>query len=575
MRSLIFLLALLVPASAQETLIREVFDAKTDTHVEVLALFTHVSHGGFMPVRVKIANNQERSHSVDLAFESSTMYSNKLQTRSSFEIGAPAGKTVTRDILVPLSSTPSNHTSPNLVVRLGGSMGSSSNSNYNSTPANRPAVLMSEALFTPNASILDAESAKHGGYSRGYGNHSFSGKFDPKQLPDDWLAYSGFDSVMMTENDWSVVPAGGRNAILSWLRLGGQLVIYHSGNATLGTLGIPEDSSFGIVALKTIGSDLKLDASATVRLVDGGNPILTRGSSIINNYSGSWPLQTLFGPKDFNYGLFIAVLILFGILVGPINLFLLAKSGQRHRLFITTPLISLGASILLVGIIIFQDGFGGNGVRRVLMEVRPDQGGNSAYLHQEQFSRTGILTSGRFTVDPACFIVPVPIAKSRWSRYTANHDTSGTFDLQPRDAKLDGSGDWWQSRSEHGHALSAVIPTRGRIERTAQADQMVSTFDFPIETLFYLDASKQWHRAETIRTGAPFTLVPVDATFAEPALIQEVNGFTERNRDFLERARKRTGHFVAITSEAKGIATLPGIRWKKTRTIITGPIISP
>ena len=284
-------------------------------------------------------------------------------------------------------------------------------------------------------------------------------------------------------------------------------------------------------------------------------------------------MQILFGSQAFNYGIFIAVLILFGILVGPINLFVFAKSGQRHRLFITTPIISLAASLLLIAIIIFQDGFGGQGMRRVLMEIRPDAGGNSAYLHQEQFSRTGILTSARFKVEPACLMLPVPIDKTRWARYTSDYNTSGNFNLQPAGGKLEGTGDWWQSRSEHGHALSAVIPTRGRIERTDKTDQLVSTFDFPIETLYYLDNSKEWHRAESIATGKPFTLVPIDASMAEPALVKEVNAFTARNRGFLGRARNRTDHFIAITSQAKGIDTLPGIRWKETRTIITGPVV--
>ena len=37
MRPLLILLALLLPLAAQETMIREVFDPKTDTHVEVTA----------------------------------------------------------------------------------------------------------------------------------------------------------------------------------------------------------------------------------------------------------------------------------------------------------------------------------------------------------------------------------------------------------------------------------------------------------------------------------------------------------------------------------------------------------
>ena len=447
-----------------------------------------------------------------------------------------------------------------------------SNTMSTTMPNTMPAVLMSEALFTPNASVLDAASLK-GSSSRGYGNQTFAGKFDPKQLPNDWLAYSGYDSVIMTDADWSNVPPGGRNAILSWVRLGGQLVVYTATKSSLATLGIPEQSSFGTVELQPIASDMKLNANDTITLVGTRNPAAKRSSSITNDYQSGWPLQILFGSQAFNYGIFIAVLILFGILVGPINLFVFAKSGQRHRLFITTPIISLAASLLLIAIIIFQDGFGGQGMRRVLMEIRPDAGGNSAYLHQEQFSRTGILTSARFKVEPACLMLPVPIDKTRWARYTSDYNTSGNFNLQPAGGKLEGTGDWWQSRSEHGHALSAVIPTRGRIERTDKADQLVSTFDFPIETLYYLDNSKEWHRAESIATGKPFTLVPIDASMAEPALVKEVNAFTARNRGFLGRARNRTDHFIAITSQAKGIDTLPGIRWKETRTIITGPVV--
>ncbi len=209
------------------------------------------------------------------------------------------------------------------------------------------------------------------------------------------------------------------------------------------------------------------------------------------------------------------------------------------------------------------------------MEVRPDAGRNAAFLHQEQISRTGILTGSRFTVDPACLFVPVPIAKSRWARYTTDYRTSGTFNLQPDGGKLAASGDWWQSRSEHGHALTAVVSTRGRIERAASADTMVSTFDLPLETLYFLDSENQWHRAENIATGKPFTLTPIDATLAEPALAREAMGFTNRNRELLNRAKNRAGHFVAIASQAPAIDTQPGIRWQETRTVITGPVATP
>lgn len=571
MRIASLLLAASLAVSAQETMLREVADTKTDTHIEVLALFSEPSRGGFFPVRVKIANNLNSDKSVSLDFKSSVGYNN-LSTRSSFGFTAPAGKTVTTDIMVPLCSSPSTYHDEQMVsVEMSGSLGRASNTIRCTTHHAEPGVLLSEALFTPNASLLDAEITKKSG-SR-YGNNTFASKFDPRQLPSDWLAFSGFDSVLMTDSDWTKTPAGARNAILSWVRLGGQLVVYSSTSATKGSLGLSEDAGYGSILVRDIGSDLKLPINQTLEVVDAMNPVAKRVASTRGDYDGTWPLQGQFGEKAFNYGLFIAVLVVFGILVGPVNLFVLANSGRRHRLFITTPLISLGASLLLIALIIFQDGFGGRGMRIALMEVRPDAGQNAAFIHQEQVSRTGILTASRFTVDPACMMLPVPLKKSRWSRYTSDYNTNGTFNLQPSGSGMEATGDWWQSRSEQGHTLTAVLPSRGRIEQGSKAGEYVSTFDFPVKTLYFRDAAKLWHRAEDIRTGKPFTTEPVEAAIAEKAIAEESNRFGSRHRNLLNRAKNRPGHFVAITEEAPGIATHPGIRWQETRTVITGPVV--
>jgi hypothetical protein len=574
MLRLLLFLSFTISLFAQETMIREVADPVTDTHVEVLALFSKPSSGGYFPVRVKIANNLKYKQSVYLDFEGSSDFSNDLTTNSSFSFTADAGKTVTRDILVPLNPSGGySHSGggSSINVKLSGSMGSSSNQIRADRDNSQPSVLLSEALFTPNASTLDSETTAK--YTSRYGSTEFAAKFDPKQLPDDWLAFSGYDSVIMTDADWSDIPPGGRNAILSWLRLGGQLILYSTGSSNRAALGLPDETSYGSIQIKSISQDLKLEAQATVQLVTD-NPNKPQQTSLRNEFESGWPLQSKFGSQAFRYGLFIAVLVLFGILVGPINLFVFAKSGQRHRLFITTPLISLAASLLLIVLIIIQDGFGGNGMRRVLMEVRPDGDLNAAYLHQEQFCRTGVLTNSDFTIDTPVAFSPVSIADSRWARFTGRSGDKGSFDLQPEGGKMQASGDWFQSRSEHGHVLSAVISTRGRIEKTTTANTLISTFEYPIETLYYLDEKKQWHRAENINTGKSFTLTPIDTTMVDPILTDESNAFGERNQNFLNTTKNRPGHFVAITTKAPGINTNPSIRWKETRTIITGPIVS-
>lgn len=570
MLRLLFFLALALPVSAQETIIREVFDPATDTHVEVLALFSKPSPVGYLPVRVKIANNLKSESRIQLDFTSQSDYNDDLRTQSSFDLSASGGKTVTRDILVPLNPACGYYGGKNVVVTLSGSMGRTSNSIRSSIGNAQPSILLSESLFTPNASSLDSEmNAKISSSGRG-GSSEFAAKFDPRQLPDDWLAFSGYDYVMMTDGDWGNIPPGGRNAILSWVRLGGQLVIFATSSATPESLGVPPETSFGTIIIRSIPSTLKLDAPEVVKLVTRSG--LPQHASLGTNFQSNWPLQKLFGEQTFRYALFVIVLIVFGILVGPVNLFVFAKSGQRHKLFITTPLISLGASLILIVLIITQDGFGGSGMRRVLMEVRPDSGVNAAYVHQEQFSRTGVLTGSDFTINTPVILQPVPIAASRWARYTGGSNAKGNFNLQPADGKLQASGDWWQSRSEHGHVLSAVVSTRGRIERTDTPGTCLSTFEFPIDTLYFLDESKQWHRADKITAGKRFTLAPVEAAMVIPALTAEAKAFANRNQEFLKSAMTRPGHFIAITKSAPGIDTNPSIKWQETRTVITGPV---
>lgn len=571
MLRLILFLALALPVSAQETMIRAVFDPVTDTHVEVLALFSKPSSGGFFPVRVKVANNLKINSRIRLGFESKPDYRDSLQASSSFTLETPAGKTVTRNIMVPLSPPGGYYGESNVAVILSGSLGVANNTIRSSIDDKQPSVLLSEALFTPNASLLDsAISSKFS--SSGRGSTEFAGKFDPKQLPDDWLAFSGYDSVILTDSDWTNIPPGGRNAILSWVRMGGKLVIYSTTSATSAALDLPAETGYGSIVIERITSDLKLDAPKVVELVTKNTNTPMQVSNA-GDFQKGWPLQTLFGEQTFRYALFIIVLIIFAILVGPVNLFVFAKSGERHKLFITTPIISLAASLVLIALIITQDGFGGNGMRRILMEVRPDAGVNAAYIHQEQFCRTGVLTGSDFTLSPPALLQPVAITASRWARFTPGNGSKGNFHLQPSDGKLKVSGDWFQSRSEHGHVLATVISTRGRIEKTETPGSFLSTFEFPIDKLYYQDEAKQWFRADGITAGKNFTPTPVDFNMALSALTKEAAAFAERNKRMLKNAIQRPGHFVAITNQSPGIETNPSIKWKQTHTVITGPVV--
>lgn len=564
------LLSCIPLANAQAVLFRQVFDPVTDTHVEVTSLFSSPALGGFHPVRVFISNRQNIPHSINLSFHSSRDYRSSLSTSSDFSFYIEPGKSATYDIVVPLAPQNGYASYEQFKVKLTGSMGKNSHEDNVRFSLTQPLVLLSDTLFTPNGSALDSELASRG--SVGYaGGGQFSSRFSPSQLPDDWRAFSGFDSILMTDDDWMAIPPGPRHAITAWLRLGGHLIIYSENppnNAT--ALGLPLESSYGEYAIKPI-SGVKLDPKATVDLVNR-RASKTRLAAITNDFKSTWPLQKELGEKSFNSAVFILILIAFGIVVGPVNLFIFAKSGRRHRLFITTPVISIATSLLLIVLIVFQDGFGGEGRRLVLMEVRPDENQNAAFIHQEQFSRTGVMTSPSFSIHASSQFVPVPIKSSRWSRFTDSYRSSGNYDIQPTGSKLFASGSWFQSRSEQGQLVTAVIPTRGRIELAKEAGFLVSNFDFTIKTLLFRDDEGKWHRAESLTKGTPVKLTSIDPTMVQPILNDLNLKFTGRNQSFLKKVQERNGHYIAITSEAPAIETHPSIDWKTT-TIITGPIV--
>jgi len=595
-RALLISILFAAPLAAQENLFIHVPDPKSKTKVEAVALFSRPAPGGFLPVRVSINNAGEQDGSIDLKTTAGdgSFGDEGGEMTSSFKLDAPAGKSTSHDILIPcntlLNFGHGRGGSAVVNVSMSGAFGSNAgglNTNYSD---DQPAVLLSESLYTPNASLLDAEVGKRS--SSHYGI-AFAGKFSPNGMPEDWRAYSGYDAVGMTDSDWGTLTPGARNAILRWNRLGGQLVIYAvSANSDLATLGIATAAagersalrSFGSVAILPAAPALALEAVSTVDLFSNNKGILPPlNSSIRTDFSShSWPLQIEFGNEVYNYGLFIIILIGFGILVGPVNLFVFAKSGRRHRLFITTPIIALGTSVLLVALIILIDGFGGRGKRVALMEIRPDDGENSAYIYQEQISRTGVLLGGGFALTEPAAITPVPLsANSQWSRLTDQNNGGGMrYDARLRDGKLEVDGDWFQSRSEQGQLLRAVIPTRGRIEIRSSAGppSMLSTFGFPITTLYYLDESGGYWCAEKIEPGKVFTCrvaQPLEiATFSS----QAIGSFSTRSGIALKPLllNERGGrHFMALTESAPGIETFKGIDWSLTRTYITGPVTKP
>lgn len=574
-------------STAQEQLLRNVYHAPSNTWVEVSCLLGKLPSYGYAPIRVTVKNGTDRDLKLRLDFSSSPdQYSYSLgnnNTSSHFSLVGRSGETNSYDLIVPVNTntqTSRYNNGSNLdLTLLASGFDIVKGSMFSENSADWPAVLMSSELYVPNSSTLDSHINKSSSSSSK--DLTFAGAFDPKKLPEDWRAYQGQDVIMMTSEDWRSVSPGARLAILEWNRLGGKIILYTENTSEdLATLHIDKSlagqrkttRSLGQVRLIKLPTASRLQAAKTEKLIKDRNLYKSSHSSILNSYARSWPLQDLLGEKHFNIALFTIILFAFGILVGPINLFVFAKSGQRHKLFITTPIISVAASVLLIITILIQDGFGGKGHRIAIVDVQPHE--NKAYITQEQTARTGVLLGNTFETSEPTMITPIALASSRWTRVLKDGKANSTYEANHGKQGIRLSGDWFQSRSVHGHLLHTIRPTRAKLELTGTeaSPALSSTFEFDLGTVYYQDESAQWWVADSLKKGASLTLRKSNQGEFTTWLNKQKKNFSKINADKLERLSASQKRFYTFTDQFKVTETSQAINWLTTKALITGQL---
>jgi hypothetical protein len=550
-------------ACAQQSFGSFEFDKATSTRLEIESVFDPPPPTGFLPVRVLVANGlpQANSWALDFSSRRGGYGGNDSTIDSRFTVAAGPGETITFRLLVPLATNyQTSSGGDNITVKVSGTAGATRQGQVpGQSTDDCPAIAISKRLAEKSLTALDDALGKSKG--RSYGNGGFASRFDPEMLPEEWLGYSGFDVVMITGDEWLKVTPGARAALLQWTRFGGRLHLYTSNSsAILSNFGLPSatprhlERTLGEIEIRPWNDDA-LDAPATVSLY-AGLPYRMAALREQFHHSSNWPLLTALGERSFAGWQVIVFLFVFGILVGPVNLFVLAPSGRRHRLFFTTPAISLGASLLLIVVILFQDGMGGAGRRFIAIELRPEE--SSAFVTQEQVSRTGVLLSSAFALSPATLVQQVrgSVHGSRWS------------------------GTWFQSRTEQGQMLQTIVPTRGRIELVPPAAPeaapvIVSSLDIKLDSLGYRDADgRLWQAPAAVEKGIKISLVPAESRSMAIGSTDGCGLAHDHLRKSLVTRLEQNSSFVGLSRSAPGfsIDTLPSIRWSDDRVFVFGPV---
>lgn len=574
MKILVFLtfFASLVSVHAEE-LSREVFN--DGSSITIIAPLGVLPSGGYAPIRVEIENKGSKDFtwglkSVTEAY-SDHYFRNRGESKISAEFGlnCPAGESRNVELLVPVQQRREGGINNRSITITGSSPAYPDRQVFASMSGeiseDSYCLTLSDDLPQNIRNNIQAELLSRFGKHRSSGSTASTGVFEINKLPQDWSAYAGLDALFLTLGDSKKLSPGVSNALSQWVLGGGRVVVLNSGDET-----VPDSarkSGFGSWEVRDVGTDFANVVLGTIL----GEDTITKAVS--RDYSSqSWEIGQALGKRSMHSGLLILALLIFAILVGPINLFIWANKHRRHRLFVTTPLISLGASVILVIIIIFQDGFGGDGARAVAIDVG-EPGSTSAAIVQEQFSRTGILFSSGFTLDEHSVMVPVPPPESDFNR-TDSKSFTGEFSYSAETID-DGwkiSGEWFSSRSEQAQIIRSVIPSRERLELLAGTGnpRLASTFSYPLSDVFYADASGEVFFASSIAPGETVTLKPSSSFDRQESLNPVFTRFARTRQSNLKRLISRPNSFAATATGAPAIATLKSIDWQESPALITG-----
>lgn len=571
--SLLLVLAPMGHLVAGEQVFRHDYRDFGDTFVEIQSVFGTVARQGSLPYRITIRNQSGRPRVWTVTMSEGNQ-GRPLTTKATHRIEVENGAEVVREVTLPFAPAFLAYDYRNLDIEVSASgIPSESRTTSDQTPQNFPMIGMSKALAERSLTRLDAE-VRNANSSNPY----FAKLFEPEHLPVEWIGYTGLDLLLLDEPAWNGLTSAQRQALVAWIRLGGRLDLYSESGIDPSSLDLPLEAPKGRDLPATLSLGRIYFRTWDGREVPDSHLAFYRDApqaaeALNNEFQQNWDLQSGFGIKKFNPTLVFLLLLAFAILVAPVNLFYLAKPGRRHRLFITTPIISIVTCLLIVFLIFFIDGVGGKGHRVVLADLQTGRGENRLYLTQEQISRTGVMLTSGFETERPFEINPVNLPPSHFNPLSQYGRRFATFEINGGSY----DGEFFRSRSEQAFALRAAEPGRARIEAAGEeggTPVLVSNLSQEIIAFLYRDPKGELWSSPAGTVAAPGQRIPLERAKSRvlPEWMKETIALFSKSRQDQIRALSEPNRFFAQVRDPDAFAlpTHPSLRWEKTSLLLTG-----
>jgi hypothetical protein len=520
--------------------------------IEVETLYDDWPATGFVPCQVRITNDQARAHSWTMTAQEQTFGQGRRMSSFAFTVEARSRREFS--VLVPMNSIKDTamvgYRSMQVQFQGYGVGGDTLHLGQKTSGGHRGTrfTLMDAQLAVENWGPLEAHLAKTSSPLHG-------SRIEAAAVPADALAFLGVESLWLSRAAWQKLRAEQRHAIEGWLQGGGRLMLCDDAppekslaREALGQGEIKEvQTQAGRIASELFQKETEPHGS-TWSLASGGT--VEKGTSWIGG----------FAQEPERSRLLIFTVLLFGLLVGPINLFVFARGPRRHLIFLTTPILCLGASGIGAGAIYLRDGLGGEGRRAALIQVLEDR--HEVRIVQEQVARTGLLLRRGFQMAETAYLAPLRSGDEGPLRNTALRSEGTHY-----------SGDWFRSRWVQAQQAVTVRPSRAGMSIQRQGDTLIalSSYEGTLDEIFVRDAEgKLWHGRD-LQPGRPLSLATTtQATFDKWRRTFITPGPVTRERLGTVGSERNLWIASGPGTPADFIATHPSIRWKEQRVILFG-----
>ena len=327
----------------------------------------------------------------------------------------------------------------------------------------------------------------------------------------NWLAYSCYDGIVVSGREVDTMPPAVRLALARYVECGGSLLVMGEPKRPLALAATAGPDGAG-VGYATFGRCLVAPESgstqAVSRLRDAANETFHPWedlSDVLRAHKRFPVVKSISVPVR---GM-LALMLLFVILIGPVNIMVLARKKLRIWLFVTVPAASLVTCGLVFGYSIFSEGIRGR-YRTLSLTVLDENVGRATTIGWTAFyspltPRSGLHFSLQTELTPQIYTY-----RDFYYRYRGlpDSDVHRTVNLT-EDQHL--AAGWVRARVPAAFKFRKSEDRRERLTVRRDAGgpvRIVNGLGVPIRRLVLADERGTLHEATDVAPGAEATLAP-------------------------------------------------------------------